>query len=42
MKLTQDDLAMMINEASKAKSDRTQQGVDQETYLSIMEHCTLF
>ena len=41
VKLSSDDLALMISETSRSTS-RGISGVDQATYFSIMENCTLF
>jgi hypothetical protein len=41
VKLSEDDLTVMIDEASKAGRSRAG-GVDLETYSSIMKSCTLF
>jgi hypothetical protein len=43
VKLSEEDLTIMIHEASKAGSARSNiVGVNLETYFSIMKSCTLF
>ena len=38
--LSEEDLTMMMDEASKAGPSRA--GVDEKTYFSVMKSCTLF
>jgi hypothetical protein len=40
--LSEEDLIMMIDEASKACPALGHAGVDRDTYFSIMTSCTLF
>ena len=41
--LSKDDLAMIVNETSKASNaSGSTAGVDKGTYFSVMENCTLF
>ncbi len=40
VRLSEEDLAMMVDEASKAS--HVHSGVDKKTYFSVMKSCTLF